>query len=103
MVSGLELRFLSLCSKLGHVTMLGCPLADLPDYLKIVKNRLPQNCILDNEDDSDDETGNRAMQEKLLNLEDANFIKELVADGLLVRITCRAVSRSKYCLSIRFK
>ena len=64
--------------------MLGCPLSDLPDYTKIVKKRLPESCILDNEDESDDENENRAMQEKLLNSEDANFIKELVADGLLV-------------------
>ena len=83
--SGLELRFLSLCPNLGHVTMLGCPLSDLPDYIKIVRKRLPESCILDNENESDDENENRAMQEKLLNLEDANFIKELVADGLLVR------------------
>ena len=59
--------------------MAGCPLADLPDYRNIVKRRLPDDCLLDSGEEEIFVTS-----EKMMNLEDANFIKELVADGLLV-------------------
>ena len=76
MVLGLELRFLSLCPGLRHVTMWENPISGLADYRKIVSARLPKQCVLDDGDDT--------IHEFSMNFEDANFIKELVADGLLV-------------------
>jgi len=76
--SGLDLRFLSLCPKLSNVTMRECPIADLYDYRKIVKNRLPPICTLDDDDESP-----IIDTDKMMSIEDSNFIKELVAEGLL--------------------
>jgi len=77
--SALDLRFLGLCPQLSNVTLRDCPIADLFDYRNVVQRRLPDGCVLDDGED------NRFTDSdsKLMNLEDANFIKELVADGLL--------------------
>ena len=78
--SALDLRFLGLCPQLSNVTLRDCPIADLFDYRNVVQRRLPEGCLLDDGEDSRFSDSDS----KLMNLEDANFIKELVADGLLV-------------------
>jgi len=77
--SALDLRFLGLCPQLSNVTLRDCPIADLFDYRNVVQRRLPEGCLLDDGEDSRFSDSDS----KLMNLEDANFIKELVADGLL--------------------
>lgn len=83
--SGLDLRYLSFCDNLRRVSFSGCPISKLPDYRKIVLKRLPVDSYLDDvkgdylDPDAQDDFDRNA----LLTAEDANLLKELVADGLL--------------------
>ena len=89
MVSGLDLRYLSFCENLRRVSFCGCPISKLPDYRKIVLKRLPPNSYLD--DVEGDHLGPDEQdlfdRNALITAEDANLLKELVADGLLVSFT----------------
>jgi len=78
--SGLELRYLSFCTKLTNLSMSGCPIAGLPDYRRIVLSRLPPGSILDDES----EIQKSIIEENsIFTTDDAILLKELVADGLL--------------------
>ena len=70
--------------------MTGCPISGLPDYRKIVLRRLPQESVLD------ETTGEYAELENDTNIiitqEDELLLKELVADGLLVRAYVKCFS-----------
>ena len=68
---------MSLCPNLRHVNLSGSPLSKLADYRKLLTNRLPKSCTI--EDDSP------ADEPFLDELSDVNFIKELCAEGVLVR------------------
>lgn len=83
--SGLDLRYLSFCEHLKSVSFSGCPIALLPDYRKIVLKRLPPNSLLDDAPDEilDYDSQDKIDHNALINAEDANLLKELVADGLL--------------------
>ncbi|CBY38788.1 unnamed protein product [Oikopleura dioica] len=76
--TALELKFLSLCPNLRHVNLSASPLSKLADYRKLLTNRLPKSCTI--EDDSQNDTP--FMDE----LSDVNFIKELCAEGVLMLI-----------------
>ena len=88
MVSGLDLRYLSFCDNLRRVSFAGCPISKLPDYRKIVLKRLPADSYLDDVegDHLDPDAQDDFDRNALMTTEDANLLKELVADGLLVRL-----------------
>lgn len=83
--SGLDLRYLSFCENLRRVSFAGCPISKLPDYRKIVLKRLPPNSYLDDVkgDHLDPDAQDLFDRNALITAEDANLLKELVADGLL--------------------
>lgn len=83
--SGLDLRYLSFCDNLRRVSFAGCPIAKLPDYRKIVLKRLPPGSYLDDVegDHLDPDAQDDFDRNALMTAEDANLLKELVADGLL--------------------
>ena len=88
MVSGLDLRYLSFCDNLRRVSFAGCPISKLPDYRKIVLKRLPPDSYLDDVegDHLDPDAQDDFDRNALMTAEDANLLKELVADGLLVSL-----------------
>ena len=77
---GLELRYISFCTKLTNLSLRGCPIASLPDYRRIVLARLPPGSILD-----DDTEVNKSIidEDAIFTTDDAILLKELVAEGLL--------------------
>jgi len=79
--SGLELRYLSFCPKLTNLSMSGCPIAELPDYRRIVLSRLPPGAMLDDEESVIKSTIDE--QQSMFTADDAILFRELVADGLL--------------------
>jgi len=83
--SGLDLRYLSFCDNLRRVSFAGCPISKLPDYRKIVLKRLPAESYLDDVegDHLDPDAQDDFDRNALMTTEDANLLKELVADGLL--------------------